>query len=67
MQRLHPVFHVSMLEPYHRRTPSDAKEIRESSLELKDDRYKIKVIINYNDKIKLYECKWMGYPNDENT
>jgi len=67
MQRLHPVFHVLILEPYYRRTPSDAKEIRKSSLELEDNRNEIKVIINYNDKIKLYECKWIGYPNNENT
>jgi len=57
MQRLHLVFHVSMLEPYYIRTPSDAEEIRESSLELEDDRYEIKAIINYNDKTKLYEYK----------
>jgi len=56
-----------MLELYHGRTPSDTKEIRKSSLELEDDRYEIKAIINYNNKIKLYECKWIGYPNDKNT
>jgi len=57
MQRLHLVFHVLILEPYHGRTPSDAKEIRKSNLELEDDRYEIKAIINYNDKTKLYEYK----------
>lgn len=66
MQRLYPVFYVSMLEPYRGRTPSDAKEIRKGNLELEDDRFKIEAIINYNDKTKLYECKWTGYPNDKN-
>lgn len=67
MQRLHPVFHVSMLEPYRGRTPSDAKEIREGDLALEDDRFKIEAIIDYNDKTKLYECKWTGYPDNKNT
>jgi len=56
-----------MLEPYYRLIPSDTKEILKSSLELEDDRYEIKAIINYNNKTKLYECKWMGYPNNKNT
>jgi len=67
MQRLHPVFYILILEPYYRRTPKDSEEIRKGDLELEDNRFEIKVIIAYNNNIKLYKCKWIGYSEDKNT
>jgi hypothetical protein len=66
MSKLHPVFHISLLEP----APKNAK-IAEN-MEIDDDtkqEYKVKKILNHKRVSgKLYYLvKWKGYNTLENT
>lgn len=66
MRKIHPVFHVSLLEP----APKNAKiptnvEIEEST----DEEYEVERVCRVkrvNGK-PLYLVKWKGYPTSENT
>jgi hypothetical protein len=65
--RIHPVFHISLLEPAHPGTPEGpAPEI---SQETQEDEYEVERILDVAEKRKQLRwlVKWKGYGNEENT
>ena len=65
--KLHPVFHVSLLEPVKGNTPIVTNE--EPQLENKLKEYKVKRILKERKRgrQRKYLIKWQGYNNSENT
>ena len=64
MKRLHPVFHISLLEPALQNTQTM------ENIEIKnDDEYKVKKILKHKqvNRQSLYLVKWKGYSTSENT
>ena len=64
MARLHPVFHVSLLEPYKSRPgfqPPAVEELEEGSWE-------VEAIVAHQDRAgqPQYLIKWLGWPNEYN-
>ena len=61
--RIHPVFHISLLEP----APQNAKTQEEITIE--EETYEVEKIIaeRQTDKGTLYLIKWKGYDGTENT
>jgi len=80
--KIHPVFHVSLLEPYRasnrpnrEQPPRDPEEI-EGDLECEVERIVKTEIISYTRNVRgrnkpmkelRYFVKWKGSPEDENT
>ncbi|MGI4850448.1 MAG: hypothetical protein ACRYGR_00665 [Janthinobacterium lividum] len=64
LKRLHPTFHVSLLESYRQRPGSAAAQATEV---LEDDRYENEAIVDYDKETDTYEAKWVGYSEDDNT
>ena len=68
--RIHPVFHVSLLEPYTASTipgrtqPPPPPVVVENDLE-----YEVEAILNltYRGKKLYYKIQWKGYPVSENS
>lgn len=65
---LHPVFHVSILEPYHQRPGEELQ--RPAPIRLDEaDEWEVEAILDHKTergKAK-YHVKWLGYPPSENT
>ena len=61
--RIHPVFHVSLLEPAHPETPAQDKPPRLSS----QDEYEVEKVIDYDKESQQYLVRWKGYDQDEDT
>ena len=60
--RVHPVFHISLLEPADPSTPL------QETFHFKNqekDMFEVERILDYQDQ--LYLVKWKGYPTSENT
>ena len=62
--RIHPVFHISLLEPAH---PDATLQTTFHYQEQEDDEYEVEKIVDYDRKSQRYLIKWKGYPSDENT
>ena len=64
--KLHPVFHVSLLEPAKGTYIPDAMEIQP---EHETDEYEVEKILDERQvrNQKQYLVKWLGYPSSENT
>ena len=63
--RIHPVFHISLLEP----APQNAKPDNTIEIEDEDPEYEVEEILDsriINNNIE-YLVKWKGYPPEENT
>src|SRR6201999_3062735 len=61
--RIHPTFHISLLEP----APPDAK--LQTDIEVENEEYEVEGILyqrqgQHEDE---YLIKWKGYPHSENT
>jgi hypothetical protein len=73
MARLHPVFNVSLLEPW--REPPPEAGFRPSNIQIPDDmatgdQYEVKAILNSNDtkaRGREYLVKWLGWPAEDAT
>jgi len=67
--RIHPVFHVSLLEPYHRRADdSSIPELPLPELIDNDEQYEVEEILN-RKKSKgdiFYKVKWLEWPEEYN-
>jgi len=63
--RIHPIFHVSLLEP----APSNAKIQTTLEVEPDEQEYEVEDILDKrtNGKTEEYLVKWKGYDNSENT
>ena len=60
--KIHPVFHVSMLEPAHPDTP--LQENFEYQIE-ENDTYEVEKILGWNGQ--MYLIKWKDYPESADT
>ena len=63
--RIHPIFHISLLEPAPRNAPLET----ELELEENPDEYEVEKILD-SRKVKnqiQYLVKWEGYSHEENT
>jgi Chromo (CHRromatin Organisation MOdifier) domain len=63
--RIHPVFHISLLEP----APRDVKQTQiQLSNETQDDVYKVEKVLDNQeiDSKTHYLIKWSGYNTSEN-
>jgi len=65
MRSIHPVFHVSLLEPYYR-----SGDVEPPPLEIEgEDQWEVEAVAGAG-KVKgkmQYLVKWKGYPDEENT
>ena len=64
MKRIHPVFHILLLEP----APKNTK--MEENIKIKsEDEYEVERILNYKQisRRPYYLVKWKGYDTSENT
>jgi len=69
MGKIHPVFHVSMLEPYHANTIPGRKTPTPPPEDIEDNTYEVEEILDSKIKNKkvLYLVSWKGYGPDEST
>ena len=67
-RRIHPVFHVSLLEPCYMQ---EGESRRPPPIPVEDggEEYKVEKILKHRkDRKRMhYLTKWVGYPNEENT
>ena len=66
MRKIHPVFHVSLLEP----APKNAEDAMEIELEnASEEEYEVEEILadRWYDNQQQLLVKWEGYPTSENT
>jgi hypothetical protein len=74
MQRLHPTFHVSLLEPYHTRpgynpgpVPMLLEEGEHNETDITSgDLYEIEKIVThqYDREGTLFRCRWLGWSQE---
>ena len=68
--KIHPVFHITLLSPYHE-TTVHGKNFEEPPSELieGEHKYEVEAILSSKGKgqRRRYLMKWKGYPNSENT
>ena len=68
--RPHPVYHISLLEPYHRNQIQGRRSPTPPPLlDLGPNEYEIESVIAsqlYKGRV-LYLCHWKGYSNDHRT
>ena len=59
MKRVHPVFHISLLEP----APKSAKTEENIEIDSDEDKYEVIKVLDYKqvDGRPLYLVKWKGY------
>jgi hypothetical protein len=64
--KIHPVFHISLLEPADPRTPIQQDFHYQADGQ---DEWEVEKIITHrrNDNNDEFLVKWLGYPNSENT
>ena len=64
MKKIHPVFHILLLEP----APKNTKTGKNIKIKSKDE-YEVEKILNYKqiNRQPLYLVKWNGYNTSENT
>jgi transposase InsO family protein len=73
MSRLHPVFNVSLLEPWHE--PPPESNFRPSAIQIPEDiamgdRYEVEGILEHKDtkaRGREYLVKWLGWPVEHST
>lgn len=70
MVYIHPVFHVSLLEPWE--SPLPEKNFRPGPIEhpeVEDDRYEVEAILHhkYVKGKPFFEVKWLGWPVADTT
>lgn len=70
--RIHPVFHISKLEPYHSSPfPLPREFNRPPPVDFIDgqEAYEVEAIVGKRviNGVPKYEVKWKGYPDSENT
>ena len=66
--KIHPVFHVSLLEPAHSKTPLAMQE--ELQPEYPEQEYQVEEVLdarNITRGQREYLIKWKGYGNEENS
>ena len=71
--RIHPVFHVSLLEPF-KGNPKDPKISCPNTIEVhREEEYRVKKILDSRigscgkKQRQQYLVKWEGYPSSNNT
>ena len=62
--RVHPVFHVSLLEPAHPSVPLQRTFRFEPD---EENEYEVEKVLNMSTSGKEFLVKWKGYPSSENT
>ena len=64
IKHLHPVFHISLLEP----APQDAQTVENVEIE-EDDEYEVEKVLKHKqvNRQPFYLVKWKGYNTSENT
>ena len=64
MAQLHPVFHISLLEPYRARPGFQPPAVKE----LKEGNWEVEAIIAHQDHTRQpqYLIKWLSWPNKYN-
>jgi len=64
--RIHPVFHVALLEPAHTDTPLETSQPLDKSTE---DTYELEAVrqVKWEKGKRKYLVKWTGYDESENT
>jgi hypothetical protein len=72
LKNVHPVFHVSLLEPYNpsRLIPHPEAPTHDTLREFGDDVYEVEEILDRKqneDDQWTYLIKWAGYPDEENS
>ena len=69
MSRVHPVFHVSLLEKFH--PPREDLNFQPGPVELEEDNehFEVEAILAHKESTsgKLFLVKWLGWGNDSNT
>jgi len=65
--RIHPVFHVDKLRPYHQDPTNPNHPRPPPDLVNKEEHYEVEVILDcsYRRGILYYKIKWLGYPLSE--
>src|SRR5699024_10669903 len=65
MKHIHPVFHISLLEP----APKNAIPTENIEIESDDDEYEVERVLDYRqvNGRPCYLIKWKGYDTSENT
>ena len=69
MGRIHPVFHISLLEPYHTNTIPGRKSPTPPPVDIESNRFIVDKVLDSKIKNKkvVYLVSWQGYGPDENT
>ena len=67
--KIHPVFHISLLEPYHANNIPGCRSPTPVPIDLEEDEHEVESIVTSKlDRGQvLYMVKWKGYGPDENT
>lgn len=67
--RIHPVFHVSLLEPHHRRAGEDPASHAEPVILESGEEWEVEEILNKRKRWRSdwYLVKWKGFPIAEST
>jgi hypothetical protein len=69
MSRLHNVFHVSLLEPYHRRDGAQPPAVPELDEEFGSDVFEVQDVVDHKHQASgtLYRVRWLGYGSEHDS
>jgi len=62
--KIHPVFHVSLLEPADPETPIETTFYHRAE---EENEFEVERILQHRGQPRTYLIKWKGYPHSENT
>ena len=67
--KIHPVFHVGLLEPYHENTIPGRQEATPPLVDVEENWYEVEAIRDSKvvNRIVKYLVAWKGFEPDENT
>jgi transposase InsO family protein len=69
MKRIHDVFHVSLLEPYHRRQGAQPPAVPEIDEMDESNRFEVEQIVAHQTQggQTIYRVRWLGYDQSQDT